>query len=334
MTEHARMLRAGLAAALFLAGSLAGSAQEDAPEPAAPEAAQAPSDPPPAPVKLPENLNEAVGTWEMALEGSNRRCTLTFAGESGPNGRILRFPAGCRRALPLLAKIDGWLFADKGIRLVDKNVRPLLAFDPGTEPTTLGAKAESGERYTLAPIQIAAGATAAGAALQPDSDTDLAATPGTPSADLTPSAMPVQTQGQGRSIPGAQPTLAADRLTAPDVPLADRPGAGTYALDRFNNKDICRLSLDARPAPPAESSLLKPTAIAQPVGDSAPVRILPGCRDNGIAVFDPTTWSYAEGRLTLKARRGHAVNLVFKGEGRWRRDPDVGTTLELRRIEP
>lgn len=332
MIENARILRAGLAAALFLAGSLAGSAQDSIPDSSAlSEATQAPSDPPPASVRLPENINEAVGTWEMALEGSNRRCTLTFAGESGPNGRILRFPAGCRRALPLLAKIDGWLFADKGIRLVDKNVRPLLAFEPGTEPTTLGAKAESGERYTLAPIQIAA---AAGAALSAETVTDAPTAPGAPSADLTPAAMPLPTQAQGHSIPGAQPTLAADRLTVPDVPLADRPGAGIYALDRFNNKDVCRLSLDARPPPPVEASLLKPTAIAQPDDDTAPVRILPGCRDNGIAVFDPATWSYADGRLTLKARRGHAVNLVFKGEGRWRREPDVGTTLELRRVEP
>ena len=323
--------RAGLAAALLLVGSAAGLAQDDAGEPApSPEEAQPPSERPPAPTRLPDNPNEAVGTWEMALEGSNRRCVLTFAGDSGPSGKVLRFPAGCRRALPVLSKIDGWLYADKGIRFVDRNVRPLLTFDPGSVPKSLGARAESGERYTLAPIQIAIPAQDATA--QPDATQALPL--GAPTADLTPAAMPAQSPTPMRTIQGAQPALRADTLSPPDVPLADRPGAGTYALDRFNNKDVCRLVLDPRPAPPAEASLLKPTAIAQAAGETAPVRILPGCRDNGITVFDPVSWNFANGYLTLKARRGHTVNLIFKGEGRWRRDPDVGTTLELRRIEP
>ena len=61
---------------------------------------------------------------------------------------------------------------------------------------------------------------------------------------------------------------------------------------------------------------------------------MPGCRDSGITVFDPVAWRYAAGHLTLKARRGHAVNLVPLGDGRWRRDPDIGVTLVLRKIEP
>ncbi len=51
------------------------------------------------------------------------------------------------------------------------------------------------------------------------------------------------------------------------------------------------------------------------------MRVLPDCRDSGITVFDPVSWRFANGHLTLKSRRGHAVNLVAIGEGRWRRGP-------------
>ncbi len=59
-----------------------------------------------------------------------------------------------------------------------------------------------------------------------------------------------------------------------------------------------------------------------------------GCRDPGLALFDPTAWHYEAGRLTLVARRGHSVELIPVGEGRWRRDPEIGTTFLLRRVEP
>ena len=60
-------------------------------------------------------------------------------------------------------------------------------------------------------------------------------------------------------------------------------------------------------------------------------RLLDGCRDAGLSAFDPVAWSYGAGRLTLVARRGHEVQLVSEREGRWRRDPEVGATLVLRK---
>ena len=50
-------------------------------------------------------------------------------------------------------------------------------------------------------------------------------------------------------------------------------------------------------------------------------------------MFDPVRWRYAKGRMTLTAKRGHSIDLVPNGDGRWRRDPEVGTTFLLRRVD-
>ncbi|MFD0936347.1 AprI/Inh family metalloprotease inhibitor, partial [Methylobacterium trifolii] len=101
---------------------------------------------------------------------------------------------------------------------------------------------------------------------------------------------------------------------AADETAGQRPSPGLYALDRYRDRDVCRLDLGA--------------------GAGAPVRIVDGCRDSGLEIFDPALWSYAGGKMTLKSKRGHTVDLVPTGDGRWRREPETGTTFVLRRIEP
>ncbi|GLS45476.1 AprI/Inh family metalloprotease inhibitor [Methylobacterium brachythecii] len=287
-------------------------------------AAETPSAPPPAPPMktLPETLGDAVGTWDMALDGSNRRCELSLSGDSGPNGRLLRFPAGCRRALPVLAEAAGWLFAEKGIRIVDRNVRPLVSFVPRPDQQSLIGKDEKGGSYSLVPLQTMA-------TLPP---------PPPPIADESqPSAPGISDVAPSQGIPGSQPMLQSGVLTKPQpIARADVPApisaapmngspVGTYALDRFNEKDVCRIALESR--------AIAAKAEREPLKDLSPARLLPGCRDSGIATFDPTSWRYASGHLTLKARRGHAINLVRTADGVWRRDPDTGTTLVLRKVE-
>lgn len=277
-----RMAVAGaLAAALTVLAAGAAPAQESPPAPAPPvENGGAP----PGLATLPTTLAGAAGSWDFSLDGGRRRCVLTLALEAGPSGRVARFPAGCRRALPLMAGIGGWLFTDEGLRLVDRNLRPVLAFARSPDGMSLSATAENGERYNLVPLQIAA--------MQPP------AAPGT--AAVTPAA-----QGE-----------AAEKPAEPPGP---GPALGLYALDRAEQKDVCRLEFSG----PVEAGK-----------DTAPVRVLPDCRDSGITVFDPVSWRFANGHLTLKARRGHAVNLVAIGEGRWRRDPEIGASLVLRKVEP
>lgn len=296
MTRGARMGRwavAGALAALALTGQAA-RGQDTSPAPPASEspvtepapAAPAPAEGASAPAglaTLPETLAGAAGTWDLSLAGGNRRCVLTLATDTGPSGRVVRFPAGCRRALPLMAGITGWLFPGEGIRLVDRNARPLLAFSRNPDGMSLGATSENGERYNLVPLQIAA--------MRP----------------------PDPAAGAGSPAPASSTEAAAP------PPPPEGPAPGLYALDRATQKDVCRIEL---------------AGSAGTDRGAAPVRLQPDCRDSGITVFDPVSWRFANGHLTLKARRGHAVNLVATGDGRWRRDPEIGVAFVLRKVEP
>ncbi len=277
-------LRLAAGAWLALVGAAAG---QDAPAPSAPPASPA-SEPPAAPapfaITLPEGRGGVPGTWDLSRDGTNRRCVMTLASESGEAGQKVYFPAGCRRSVPVVGAVAGWLFADGVVRLVDRNVRPVLAFAKRPDQRSYVATAEAGESYSLVPLEIAA--MRASSPLDP---TAIAAAPPEAAPDPVPAQAP-------RSAPG------------PGAP------AGIYALDRLLNRDVCRLDLGD--------------------GPGAPVRLLPGCRDSGIEVFDPATWRTSEGRMTLVAKRGHVVNLVPAGDGTWRRDPETGVAFVLRRVAP
>jgi hypothetical protein len=291
------------ALALMLAPATAALAQNTAPpqetapppETAPPQEAPAPSAAPaqaapeqPFVESLPRDIAGVPGTWDLSRDGSTRRCVLTLSGASGPAGRRLSFPAGCRRALPILNHVAGWLFTDGNLRLVDKDVRPVLQFSARVDARSLVAAAGD-EHFSLVPLQIVA--------MVPPTD----AVPTSPGAGYA---------GTGSAAPDARsaPTPEA-------APAGEGPAPGTYALDRYREQDVCRIELTPGSAP-------------------APVRILDNCRDGGLTVFDPVSWRFANGHLTLNARRGHVVNLVATGDGRWRRDPEVGTTFVLRRVDP
>ena len=242
---------------------------------------------------LPPTIEGVPGTWDLSRDGSTRRCVMTLASQSFESGRRLSFPAGCRRALPILNEVAAWLFVDGVVRLVDKNVRPVLIFKARDDRRSLMAKTEGGEVYSLVPLQIVA---------------------------MAPPPAPAPDGGSGYKLERDDPTAAGGQNTGAQTsaatPAGPRPTAGIYALDRYREQDVCRLELK-----PAEG------------GGTATVRLLEGCRDSGLTTFDPAAWLAAPGRLTLVARRGHVVGLVPAGENHWRREPEVGTTFILRRIE-
>lgn len=278
-------MRRTCAAACLIASLSAAAAQEPlspAPgAPADPTTAAAPTPAEPYAVSLPEGRAGVPGTWDLSRDGTNRRCMLTLAAEAGEAGQRVRFPAGCRRSLPVVGGVAGWLFADGAVRLVDRNVRPVLLFARRPDQRSLVARVETGEVYNLVPLEIAA--------MRPAASEPAAA---------MPAAAPE----------GARPAASVD------APLGPGPAPGIYALDRYRDRDVCRLDLGG--------------------GAGAAVHLVAGCRDTGLEVFDPVSWRYGNGRMTLSAKRGHTVDLVPAGDGTWRRDPETGTTFVLRRIEP
>ncbi len=140
------MKRSGALALAILLTALpvAGRAQEDG---------QAVAPPPPELAEtLPTRLTEVPGTWDLSRDGTNRRCVLTLSKDRGPAGQQVNFPAGCRRALPIMSPVAGWLFADEAVRLVDKDVRPVLLFKRRPDRRSYVATAEGGETYSFVPL--------------------------------------------------------------------------------------------------------------------------------------------------------------------------------------
>ena len=234
----------------------------------------------PAAAQMPGSVESAAGRWDLVAPQTNRKCPLMLRAVQGASGYDLRFPATCRRALPLVANLAGWTVEGAGlIRLLDASGKPVLAF--AAQDGGLVAKSPEGETFALLPE---------GRSLE------QARTPRPP--PVPPPGVP--------QLTSVDPNKAPKADTLP----------GSYALDRYQERDVCRLTLSAAPV-----------AADGRFG----VSLLDGCRDKGIAIFDPASWRYENGRLTLYSRRGHSVEMVFEDKV-WRRDPAVGTTLNLRKL--
>jgi hypothetical protein len=231
-----------------------------------------------APAAAQPDLTAVAGSWELSLDGANRSCRVMLAPDESPVGRVLRFPAGCRRALPILNRMGGWAAADADhIDLLDAQGAPMLRF--AAQDDSMVAITAGGEVFRLE---------------RPQGFVQTIRLPPPP-----PLGVP-------------QPTFV-DPVKAPS--LAAVPG--TYVVDRYAEREVCRIALGR--ATVAASGHFE-------------VRLLDGCRDRGLAAFDPVAWRYEAGRLTITARRGHEVTLISERDGWWRRDPEIGMTLILRKV--
>ena len=237
----------------------------------------------PAAETTPEAVRPWLGAWELELAGATRSCTVTFGAEASGNARQLRFPATCRRALPILDTASAWTLAANGRpRLLDSGGKEVLGFQGGTRESGLDGRGSDGKN-----CRLAARGHPRAAAMRPSDATAAAST-------------------------------AAQRATPVDPATAPAPGAlpGRYILMRQQDREACRLVL----SPPAASG-------------STTAAFEGTCRDTGLTIFDPAGWRYAGGRLTLVARRGHGVELIFEN-GHWRKDPAVGAPLLMRKLAP
>ena len=116
---------------------------------------------------------------------------------------------------------------------------------------------------------------------------------------------------------GANPALSvlATKQETPAAAPAD--AAGRYSILRDGGKDTgCMLTLDKHVKPPG--------------GQKA--SLAPGCRDQGIVIFDPAGWQIVNGRLVLTARKGHKTYLDAQPDGSWKKDPKEGKSLTLKKL--
>ena len=103
---------------------------------------------------------------------------------------------------------------------------------------------------------------------------------------------------------------AAPEAVAPAVHVTAAEIAGRYAVMREKHDTGCMLTLDDKTRGKAG-------------GDRA--QLAPGCRDQGIVIFDPVGWRLVKGELVLTARAGHTAKLGSVGEDRWAKDVTDGS---------
>ncbi len=203
-TRNAKGLAALAAGLLLLAGPV--MAQGQPPAPGRPAAA-------------PQSL---IGAWDVEKVGASRSCTVTFGSEAATKGWQLRFPATCRRALPILNDAVGWDIGSAGVpRLVDGAGKVLVAFDEKASGAGRRGKGSDGAQYGL----------------DPKGHPRVAARPAPSAAE--------------------QAATAASRRTAVDPAQAPAPEsvAGRYAVMRQPGREVCKLALTATPSETAGATV-------------------------------------------------------------------------------
>ena len=116
----------------------------------------------------------------------------------------------------------------------------------------------------------------------------------------------------------AEPEAAAPaaHMTASHVTAAEI--AGRYAVMREKHDTGCMLTLDDKTR-------------GKTGGDRA--QLAPGCRDQGIVIFDPVGWRLVKGELVLTARAGHTAKLGPVGDDKWAKDiKDGSKPLGLKKL--
>lgn len=157
--------------------------------------------------KAPEAIRRWLGAWELELAGASRSCTVTLGAEAAGNARQLRFPATCRRAIPVLDSAATWTLTASGQpQFLDSSGKEVVGFQKGTPETGLDGKGNDGKAYRLASRNH-------------------------------PRVAPQNAQNPAANV--AQRVTVVDPATAPSP--ASLPGR--YVLMRQQNREACRLVL-------------------------------------------------------------------------------------------
>jgi Protease inhibitor Inh len=232
-----------------------------------------------------------AGQWDMSLGDTNRKCRLTLYQELAGKSHEIVMPAGCRRAMPILAAVGTWNTASDALVMINRDGEAALTFAPVEDG--LAAKGPEGETYSLT-------------AADPVKRRQFAQAPKPVVTDPPAPAAPAP------AAPAAPKPPAA---AAADVKPADI--AGRYSVLREVGKETgCTITLDEKAKGP--KGTLK-------------ALLAPACRDQGIVIFDPVGWSITNGRLNLTAKKGHQAHFDKQADGTWAKDAKEGKALMLRK---
>lgn len=235
-----------------------------------------------------------AGQWDMALADTNRKCRLTLHPELDGKQHRVAMPAGCRRAMPVLAAVETWNSASDALVLIDHDGQPVLNFAPAADG--LAALGPEGESYSLIATDQARRVQVAQA------PKPVPETPAAPPAPVAPGA-------------AAPAVPAAPAAVAPAKP-ADM--AGRYAVLRDGAKETgCMITFEEKGKGPK---------------GSIKAMLAPACRDQGIVIFDPAGWALDKGRLVLTAKKGHQAMFDRQADGTWVKDGKGGKPLALRKM--
>ncbi|MCV9936646.1 protease inhibitor Inh/omp19 family protein [Boseaceae bacterium BT-24-1] len=163
--------------------------------------------------QAPEALKPFIGAWDLEKLGSARECTVTFGAEAAGQGRQVRFPATCRRALPILTGVVAWDVADGTPRLLDGHGKPVIVFSEKADPGRRG-KGSDGAEYGLDPTGY-----------------------------VRAQQRPAPGRAELAATAAARPT-AVDPASAP----ASATVPGRYAVMRQVGRDVCKLVLSTAPS--------------------------------------------------------------------------------------
>lgn len=164
--------------------------------------------------KAPPAIAPLLGAWDLEQIGASRKCTITLGAEDAAHGRQLRFPATCRRALPVLDGIASWNVGPDGApRLNDALGKAVIAFRENGDAGLQG-KGPDGKDYGL-----------------------------DPKAHPRAARRPAVSRAEAAATAAQRPTVV-DQASAPSP--ASLPGR--YAVMRQPNRETCRVVLGPAPA--------------------------------------------------------------------------------------
>ncbi len=244
---------------------------------------------------------DLAGPWELSFDKTGSVCRVLLRAEKSDKGDFfLGMPSACRHAMPGIAAVGRWSMPDDAhIVLGDPGGAQLLTLIASSD-----GFANSGPVGTFTLKPVANGRL-------------------TVSAGLTPVESAADTTSPAAADASAQPVLLqkiasrhsrAEAEPAPTESREDLPGR--YAVMREKHDTGCMITLDK-----SRSS------------GSDRAQLAPGCRDQGIVIFDPSAWQLVKGQLVLTAKAGHKTKLEKQAEGQWEKDPkEGGKPLGLKKL--